>query len=83
MKECQKSNKIAPKNAGHQVANNASKALLEAKNDFKGFTSQIIEEFKNFDRENTQPETVQQVACTSSYFKRVETLNDQTSKLLN
>ena len=50
MKEHRKNNKITSKTSGCQVANNSSHALLEAKNDFKDFTSQIIEKFKNSDQ---------------------------------
>ena len=67
MKEHRKNNKITSKTAGYQVANTANQALLEAQNDFKYFTSQIIEEFKTSNQENIPPEMVQQVAYTFSY----------------
>ena len=66
MKEFRENNKITSKTAAHQVANNASQALLESKNDFKNVTSQIIEEFKDFDQENTPPETFHRAQCTLS-----------------
>ena len=72
MKEHRKSNKITSKTAGHQVANTTNQALLEAQNDFKDFTSQIIEEFKTSNQENVPPEMLQQAAYTSSYSNELK-----------
>ena len=44
MKEYRENNKFTSETEGCQVANDSSQTLLEAKNDAKDFTSQIIEE---------------------------------------
>ena len=52
VKEYKKNNKTTSKTAGYHVANTANQELIDVQNEFKNFTSQIIEEFKTSNQEN-------------------------------
>ena len=82
VKEYKKNNKTTSKTAGYQVANTANQALIDAQNDFKDFTSQIIEEFKTSNQENEPPQMTQQAAYTSSYSNEVKEMKEQMKLLL-
>ena len=82
MKEYKKNNKTTSKTAGCQVSNTANQALIDAQNEFKDFTSQIIEEFKTSNQENELPQMTQQAAYTSSYSNEVKEMKEQMKLLL-
>ena len=82
MKEHRKNNKITSKNAGHQGANTSNQAMIEAQNEFKDFTSKIIEEFKISNQENEPPQIAQQAACTSSHSNELKEMKDQIKMLV-
>lgn len=82
IKECRKCNKITSKTTGYQVANTANQALLEAQNDFKYFTSQIIEEFKTSNKETVPPEMMQQEVYTSIYSNELKEMKEQIKLLI-
>ena len=77
MKEHWKNNKTTYNTTGHQVANTANQARIGAQNEFKDFTSQIIEEFKMSNQENKPPQMTQQVAYTSSYSNEVKQTKEE------
>ena len=82
VKEYKKNNKTTSKTAGYHVANTANQTLIDAQNEFKDFTSQIIEEYKISNQENEPPCMTQQAAYTSSYSNEVKEMKEQLKLLL-